>query len=210
MPAYLTVSSGRAVPVLLKVSKPARRSTKTGRGMSEVTASIAALAAWNIGEGNKRENGEILTGMTSFPIPSAGMRPMVRLDLALADRVRTVRNMKVSRSHSHIRAYQTRPCLCLLPNRNRSSAPFHHIQNATIQTSSRGTHQLGYFCSTATFSDKRAVGNKASSTNTTRRMHKEEGQARQGGCRGRPAQAIIFQTFTPVANGVLAAKYQSL
>ena len=58
---HSTVSSGKATPVLANVSNPAARSINFGVGMSDPTASMAVLAA----------------GITSFPIPSAGMRPIV-------------------------------------------------------------------------------------------------------------------------------------
>ena len=66
--AHSIVSSGRAVPDLWNSSKPARRSTNSGLGMSEPSASIAWRAA----------------GMTSRPMPSAGTRPILRDERAAA------------------------------------------------------------------------------------------------------------------------------
>lgn len=43
--SHSTVSSGKAVPVRLKVSKPASSSMKRGVGISEPTASMALRAA---------------------------------------------------------------------------------------------------------------------------------------------------------------------
>lgn len=92
-PAYSTVSSGKAVPFLVKYSKPAKRSMNSGLGMSEPKAMMAAFAAYipfhpqgpNISmvECKLILKGGGRTGMTSFPIPSAGMRPILMVCLAL-------------------------------------------------------------------------------------------------------------------------------
>ena len=43
---YSTVSSGSAVPLFVKCSKPAKRSINSGLGMSDPSAVIATLAAY--------------------------------------------------------------------------------------------------------------------------------------------------------------------
>lgn len=65
MCTHSTVSSGNATPPLVNSSNPASKFVNSGFGMSEPNASIAVRAA----------------GMTSRPIPSAGIRPILSLDL---------------------------------------------------------------------------------------------------------------------------------
>ena len=60
---YCTEASGRAVPCFWKYSKPASRLTNSGFGIADPSARIASRAA----------------GMTSRPIPSAGIRPILSL-----------------------------------------------------------------------------------------------------------------------------------
>ena len=98
--AHLTVSSGRATPTRVKVSHPAERLMNSGLGISEPNASIAALAAYNSISRvstqkhafnwstralppKRMEEDMGRTGMTSLPMPSAGIKPILRLCLAV-------------------------------------------------------------------------------------------------------------------------------
>ena len=83
------------MPDLVKYSKPASRSRNSVLGIVEPNARIASLAAytaneWSFVTGGRQGLSWKRTGMTSWPIPSAGSIPMRSFVRAVV-RVRTLR-----------------------------------------------------------------------------------------------------------------------
>jgi hypothetical protein len=132
--AYSTVSCGRATPVLVNVSQPANRSINSGLGISDPSASMAVLAACHVLAWEAKNHEKEHTGITSRPIPSAGMRPIFKVFLAVVEKdLRAGRSILLSVT---VVAGLLPQCQCLRSMRLQS---YENQSAVTAEGTGRGT-----------------------------------------------------------------------